>query len=88
MNKNRFETERLILVPSSVEDAELVLKSMNTKEFIDFVGDRNVRTIEDAETYIKEKHLPQIEKLGYGNFTIIEKKNGSKIGHYPVKCVS
>ena len=80
MNKNRFETERLILVPSSVEDAELVLKSMNTNEFIDFVGDRNVRTIEDAETYIKEKHLPQIEKLGYGNFTIIEKKNGSKIG--------
>ncbi len=75
-----YETERLILRPASADDADLLLKSMNTDEFIRFVGDRNVRTLEQARNYIAEKHLPQIERLGYGNFTIIEKSSGNKIG--------
>lgn len=80
MNTPQYETARLFIRPTRLEDAELVLKMMNTPEFIAFVGDRNVRTNHDAENYIREKHLPQIEQKGYGNFTLIERETGKKIG--------
>lgn len=77
---NTYETERLFIRPTTLDDAELNLKSMNTQEFHAYVGDRNIKTLEDAMEYLKNRTLPQIEKLGYGNFTLIKKDSGEKIG--------
>jgi len=76
----QFETERLFLIPSAVEDADFVLELMNTPKWLKYIGDRNVNTKEDAEKYISEKMLPQYERLGYGNFTVVRKSDGAKIG--------
>lgn len=75
-----FETERLILKPTLEEDAELILALLNTPKFIKYVGDRNVRTVDEAKAYIKKKMIPQLERLGFGNFTLIEKSKNAKIG--------
>lgn len=75
-----YETERLILKPTSTEDAEFIFKIMNTPKYHQYIGDRNIRGIEDAENYIKEKMIPQYEKLGYGNFTVALKADNAKIG--------
>jgi RimJ/RimL family protein N-acetyltransferase len=75
-----FETERLILKPTTEEDAEFILKLLNTPKWIEFIGDRKVSTIMDAENYIKTRITPQFERLGYGNYTIIRKHDGEKIG--------
>lgn len=75
-----IETERLLLQPMRIEDADLIFELYNTANFIRFIGDRNIKTIEDAENYIKTKFLPQIEKFGYGNFLIIQKSDQKKIG--------
>ncbi len=80
MKNQIFETERLLLRPMSVEDSEFIYELYNSPEFIEFIGDRNIRTIEDAENYIKNKFLPQFEKLGYGNYLIIRKSDNKKIG--------
>lgn len=45
-----YETERLLLKPTDLEDAEFILQLLNSESFIKYIGDRNVRTIEDAET--------------------------------------
>lgn len=75
-----METERLQLRPTDLSDASFMLELLNTPQFIEHIGDRNVRTLEDAEEYIQLRIIPQFERLGYGSYTIIEKATGQKIG--------
>ena len=75
-----YQTERLILKPASVDDADFFLELYNMPKFIQFIGDRNIRTKQDAENYIQNRFLPQIEKLGFGNYVVILKENNKKIG--------
>jgi len=75
-----FQTERLILRPTTEIDAAFIFELLNTPKWIKYIGDRNVNTIEDAEDYIKVKMLPQLNKLGFSNNTIIRKSDGAKIG--------
>ena len=48
----KFETERLILKPTSEEDAEFIFELFNTPKWIKYIGDRNIKTLEDAKNYI------------------------------------
>lgn len=75
-----FETERLLLKPTSLEDAEFLLELLNTPKWLEYIGDRKVRTVEEAKAYIKTKMLPQLSKLGYSNNTLIRKKDNAKVG--------
>ena len=75
-----YETERLILKPTDKEDVEFIFKIMNTPKYYKYIGDRNIRTLEDAENYITQKMMPQYEKMGFGNFTVTLKSDSSKIG--------
>lgn len=75
-----FETERLLLKPTSEDDAEFIFELMNTSKFLEYIGDRNVKTVDSAKEYIKNKMLPQQKTLGYSNFTLIKKSDNTKIG--------
>lgn len=77
---NFYETERLIIRPMSLEDGEFLLDLYNRPKFIQFIGDRHIKTVSDAENYIKNKFLPQFEKLGFGNYMVITKDENKKIG--------
>ena len=70
-----YDTERLILKPASLDDADFFLELYNMPKFIQFIGDRNMRTKEDAENYIQNRFLPQLERLGFGNYVVILKEN-------------
>jgi len=75
-----FETERLVLRPTTEEDAGFLLDLLNSPKWLEYIGDRNVQTEEDAIQYIKNRISPQLEKLGFANFTLIRKSDGVKIG--------
>lgn len=75
-----YETERLILKPTDLEDREFIIELLNSESFLKYIGDRNVRTLEDAENYIKVKCLPHMEKNGFGSFTVVRKEDGAKMG--------
>ena len=75
-----YETERLIFRPTTVEDAAFIHELMNSKGWLEFIGDRGIKTVEDAKNYILEKMRPQQERLGYSNNTVIRKSDGAKIG--------
>jgi [ribosomal protein S5]-alanine N-acetyltransferase len=45
-------TDRLHISPVTLEDADFMLKLLNSPGFIRFIGDRQVRTVEEAEDYI------------------------------------
>lgn len=78
--QNHYHTNRLLLYPVGLEDAEFIYKLVNTESWIRFIGDRNVTDIEAAKAYIKERMLPQFERLGYGNFVIMLKETKEKVG--------
>lgn len=75
-----FETERLLIKPTSVGDAEFIYQLMNTPKFIKYVGDRDIKSVESAKDYIKTKMLPQLKRLGFSNYTIFRKSDNTKIG--------
>tara|TARA_B110000444_G_C18757279_1_gene555773 strand:+ start:688 stop:1206 length:519 start_codon:yes stop_codon:yes gene_type:complete len=75
-----FQSERLIIRPTLEQDAELIYQLMNTPKFIKHVGDRQLYSVEDAQKYIQDKMLAQLHSLGYSNYSLINKKNGAKIG--------
>ncbi|WP_163708774.1 GNAT family N-acetyltransferase [Mangrovibacterium lignilyticum] len=75
-----FETERLFIRPTTEEDATLVLALLNTPNWLKHIGDRQVYTVDDARNYIKERMLPQLERLGFGTYTMIRKSDQAKIG--------
>lgn len=73
-------TDRLNLKLASMEDAPFFLALYNSPSFIEFIGDRNLKSVEDSRNYIQNRFLPQIERLGYGNYLIIRKEGSVKIG--------
>jgi RimJ/RimL family protein N-acetyltransferase len=75
-----FETERLFLQPTSEEDAAFIFELLNTPKWIENIGDRNIMSVKMATDYIVNKMHPQLERLGYGNYTLIRKIDGVKIG--------
>ncbi len=75
-----FYTERLLLRAASSEDADLVYILLNTPKWKEFIGDRNVNNLDDAKRYIDERMIPQYERLGYGNYTMIRKADEVKMG--------
>lgn len=82
MSKDQtYETERLILRPTILEDAAFILDLLNTPKWLKFIGDRNVNTIESAEKYIESHMFPAFKKNGFGNYTVILKSDGQKIGN-------
>ena len=68
--KNILETNRLMLRELSEEDADFILELLNEADYIIFIGDRGVRTHQNAQTYIKEKIIPSYEKNGFGLYLV------------------
>ena len=75
-----YETERLRLKPTSEEDAAFIVALVNTPKWLKYIGDRNIRSVEDAEAYIKAKMLPQLKRLGFANYTVTRKSDNTKMG--------
>jgi len=75
-----FQTERLLLMPTSEQDALFIYELFNTPKWLQFIGERDVKSEEAARAYIRAKMLPQLEKLGFSNYTVIRKADNVKLG--------
>lgn len=75
-----FETERLIVRPTAIEDAAFIFELMTSEKWLRFIGDRNLHSLADAEAYITNRMRKQLERLGYSNYTVIRKSDGMKVG--------
>ena len=75
-----FYTERMYLRPTVEEDAPFILELLNTPKWLQFVGDRDVHSVEEAKSYIEQRMLPQLRTHGYSNYTMIRTDDQVKIG--------
>lgn len=75
-----IETERLRLRRLAVDDAEFILRLLNEASFIKNIGDKGVRTIEAAASYILKGPVASYEKFGFGSYLVETKEAGVPIG--------
>jgi RimJ/RimL family protein N-acetyltransferase len=75
-----LETERLALREVTEADAAFVLELLNSPGFLENIGDRGVRSVEEARAYITEKMLVTYATHGFGMWVAEEKVGGRRIG--------
>ncbi len=75
-----LETDRLQLRMLSLDDAEFILRLLNEPSFIQNIGDRGVRTIDDACAYILKGPIASYEKFGFGLWIVETKSAGLPVG--------
>lgn len=77
---NVLETDRLALRKLSLDDAGFILGLLNDPSFLRFIGDKNVRNLEDARQYISKGPLESYERLGFGLYLVALKTTGVPLG--------
>jgi RimJ/RimL family protein N-acetyltransferase len=75
-----LETPRLSLRPFTEHDAPFVLGLLNEPSFIRNIGDRGVRTIEDARAYIAQGPMASYARFGFGLYVVELKAPRTPIG--------
>ena len=74
---NVMSTDRLLINRITLDDAGFILKLMNDKDWIKNIGDRGIRTIEEAEEYIRTRFLKTYDEVGFGFYSLILKSDPS-----------
>jgi len=75
-----LETERLLLRRMTVDDAEFILTLLNEPSFLRYIGDKQVRNLEDARQYILNGPVASYEQYGYGLYATELKDDSVPIG--------
>jgi RimJ/RimL family protein N-acetyltransferase len=74
-----LETDRLTLRRLNLDDAAFILELVNEPAWLEFIGDKNVHSLDDARNYILNGPMEMYERLGFGLY-LVELKQGSAIG--------
>lgn len=77
---NIIKTDRLILRKLTTDDAPFILDLLNQASFIQFIGDRGVRTLDDARQYIVNGPVASYERHGFGLYLTLLKNGETPIG--------
>jgi len=75
-----LQTERLILRRLTTGDAEFVLELLNEPSFLQYIGDRGVRSLEEAREYIVNRLVASYERNGFGLYLVELKESRIPIG--------
>jgi ribosomal-protein-alanine N-acetyltransferase len=75
-----LETERLRIVPWTLEDSQFILQLLNDPLWISGIGDRGINATEDAEKYLINGPFHYYNKYGYGSYKVMLKESNKPIG--------
>ena len=73
-------TERLVLRWLAAEDADFIVALMNDPDWLRFIGDRGIRTADDARGYIATGPTSMYARLGFGLYAVELRETQAAIG--------
>ncbi len=73
-------TERLLLRWLDAGDSAFILELVNEPSWIRYIGDKGVKTIQDAQRYIENGPVEMYQRLGFGLYAVELKENRAPIG--------
>lgn len=76
----RIDTERLVITHLTLEDDAFVLDLLNQESFLRHIGDRGVRDLEQARTYIENGPRASYARHGFGLNRVALRDDGPPIG--------
>ena len=74
------ETERLVIREIEESDAAFMNALLNSPGFLKYIGDRGVRSDEDARRFISERYRKSYADNGYGLYAVLLKDNLVPVG--------
>ncbi len=74
-----IETDRLILRHVTPDDAPHIHALLTDADFLAQIGDRGVKTLDDARVAITERYVPAYA-CGTGMFAVVDRENGAWLG--------
>ena len=74
------ETDRLVLRRVTLADAAFILELLNDPDWLRFIGDKGVRTLEDARGYIETGPLASYARHGFGLYVVTRQTDPAPIG--------
>lgn len=75
-----IETDRLTISHFSVDDAAFILKLVNSPGWLQYIGDRNVKSLDDARRYLENGPLKSYLQNGFGLYRVALKSTNTSIG--------
>jgi ribosomal-protein-alanine N-acetyltransferase len=74
------DTARLSIRPLGLEDAEFILELLNDPGFLQFIGDRGVRSLDDAARYIETGPMASYARHGFGLWRVARRQDDVPVG--------
>jgi [ribosomal protein S5]-alanine N-acetyltransferase len=74
------QTGRLTLRWLTLDDAPFILALLNDPGWLRFIGDKHVRTLDDARRYITDVQLAKYAELGFGMNLVSRRADGAALG--------
>lgn len=81
-----LETERLRLRWLTAGDAPFILELLNDPDWLRHIGDRGVRNLDDARSYIAEGPVTMYREHGCGLYAVDRRVSGATVGLCGVLC--
>lgn len=75
-----IETERLRLRHLQLADAAFIFELVNDPSWLRYIGDKQVRSLDDARAYLANGPLDSYRRLGYGLYCVELRSSGAAIG--------
>ncbi len=75
-----LDSERFYYRKADTSDASFFLALLNDEDWLRYIGDRNVKTLAQAENYIENSVRPGYSNDGLGMKVICHKTNHSRLG--------
>jgi len=75
-----LESARLRLARLAFDDAGFILELLNEPDFLRYIGDKGVRSREDAHRYLEQGPLASYARFGYGLYRVGLRPGGEPIG--------
>jgi RimJ/RimL family protein N-acetyltransferase len=78
--KRILETERLVLREFTLDDTSFIIELLNSPCWIKYIGDRNIKTKENALAYVQNGPLKSYQDNGFGLSMVEIKDDNTAIG--------
>ena len=78
--KKILETDRLILREFVLDDAEFIVRLVNSPGWLEFIGDRNIHSLPHAQEYLLNGPIKNYSLHGFGLYMVALKEGGTPIG--------
>jgi RimJ/RimL family protein N-acetyltransferase len=83
-----LETERLLLRPFTIDDAEAWLPLISLPDIIRYTGDTPAGSVDEARELLRSRPLKDYTRYGFGRLAVIEKASGRLVGFCGFKYVA